>query len=102
VAIAKLGSFTRAARAIHLSQPALTVQIRELEAALQVKLFDRNTRSVHLTRIGRELAPTFERMLQELDNVVGGAKALASKSYGIVRLGCLPSLAAAVVPHAVR
>src|SRR5260370_36701495 len=88
VAISKLGSFTHAARAIHLSQPALTVQIRQLEQTLKVKLIDRNTRSVALTRIGRDLVPVFERILHELDNVVTGAKELAGKSYGIVRIAC--------------
>src|SRR5262249_56089947 len=102
VAISKLGSFTRAAHTIHLSQPALTVQIRQLEEVLQVKLLDRNTRSVQLTRVGRELAPVFERVLQEIDTVVIGAKTLASKSYGVVRLGCLPSLALAMLPSAIR
>lgn len=102
VAISKLGSFTQAARAIHLSQPALTVQIRQLEQTLKVKLVDRNTRSVALTRIGRDLVPVFERILHELDNVVTGAKELAGKSYGIVRIACLPSLAAAMLPDAIR
>src|SRR5262249_15855911 len=61
-----------------------------------------NTRSVQLTRVGRELAPVFERVLQEIDTVVIGAKTLASKSYGVVRLGCLPSLALAMLPSAIR
>jgi DNA-binding transcriptional LysR family regulator len=101
VAIAKEGSFTRAARSIHLSQPALTVQIRQLEEALQVKLLDRNTRSVQLTRVGEELAPVFERLLHELDTVVGAAKEIASKRFGIVRIACLPSLAATALPIAI-
>jgi DNA-binding transcriptional LysR family regulator len=102
VAISKVGSFTRAAHAIHLSQPALTVQIRQLEETLQVKLLDRNTRTVHLTRVGQELAPLFERVLHELDTIVAGAKQLANQKYGIVRIACLPSLAAAVLPAAIR
>ncbi len=102
VAISRLGSFTRAAHSLHLSQPALTVQIRELEAALGVRLIDRNTRSVALTRIGRELAPVFERVLRELDAVVSGAKELSDRRYGIVRIACLPSLAAAMLPEKIR
>jgi len=101
VAIAKLGSFTRAARAVNLSQPALTVQIRQLESVLDVKVLDRNTRSVRLTRVGEELVPVFERLLHELDAVVAGAKELASKSHGIVRLACLPSFAATLLPAAI-
>ncbi len=98
IAIAKSGSFTRAALTLNLSQPALTVQIRQLEAVLNVKILDRNTRSVRLTRVGEELVPVFERLLHELDSVVSGAKELASKSHGIVRLACLPSFAAALLP----
>jgi DNA-binding transcriptional LysR family regulator len=101
LAVAKASSFTRAANEIHLSQPALTVQIRQLEAALSVKLLDRNTRSVELTRIGQELVPIFDRLLHELDAVVTGARELASKRHGIVRIACLPSLAATRLPQAI-
>src|SRR3974390_1708754 len=101
VAIAKAGSFTGAARTIHPSQPALTVQIRQLEALLGVRLIDRNTRSVNLTRVGRELAAIFERVLHDLDSVVTGAQELASKRHGVVRLACLPSFAASVLPSAI-
>ncbi len=101
VAIAKLGSFTRAARAVNLSQPALTVQIRQLESALNVKILDRNTRSLRLTRVGEELLSVFDRLLNEFDTVVTGAKDLADKRLGVVRLACLPSFAATVLPKAI-
>jgi len=70
VTLARLGSFTRAARNLHLSQPALTVQIRQLEDAVGVRLFDRSTRMVEPTPVGRELAPMLERVLQEIDAVL--------------------------------
>ena len=70
VSVAHLKSFTRAASVLHLSQPALTVQIRRLEEALAVRLLDRNTRAVELTRVGRDLVPVFQRLLRELDTVV--------------------------------
>lgn len=101
LAIAKHGSFTRAARALNLSQPALTVQIRQLEDVLNIRVLDRNTRTVQVTRIGKELVPVFERILNELDSVVGGVKKLASKSHGIVRLACLPSFAETILPAAI-
>ena len=65
VVVASTGSFTRAAPLLHISQPALTVQIRELESALGLKLFDRNTRQLDLTPLGRELLPTFEPYLRK-------------------------------------
>jgi DNA-binding transcriptional LysR family regulator len=98
VSIARFGSFTRAAKLLNLTQPALTVQIRQLEQSLDVRLFDRNTRSVNLTRVGRELVPAFHRLLQEFDAIVVDTKDLAAKRHGIVRLACLPSFASTLLP----
>jgi DNA-binding transcriptional LysR family regulator len=96
---AELGSFTRAANFLHVSQPTLTVQIRNLEAALGVRLFDRNTRTVALTRIGRDLLPGLQRVLRDLDAIVAEARDLAARRHGIVRLAVLPSFAAGVLPE---
>lgn len=101
IAIADFGSFTRAASAVHLSQPSLTVQIRQLEQSLGVRLVDRNTRSATLTALGRELLPTFRRMLAELDAIISDTRDIAAKKRGIVRLASLPSFAAATLPSAV-
>jgi DNA-binding transcriptional LysR family regulator len=101
VSVAHLKSFTRAASLLHLSQPALTVQIRRLEEALAVRLLDRSTRTVELTRVGRELAPVFQRLLRELDTVVIDSRDLAAKRYGVVRIAALPSVAAGVLPDAI-
>ena len=101
VSVAHLKSFTHAATLLHLSQPALTVQIRRLEEALAVKLLDRNTRSVELTRVGRELAAVFQRLLRELDAVVIDTRDLAAKRYGVVRLAALPSVAAGLLPDVI-
>jgi DNA-binding transcriptional LysR family regulator len=97
--VAQLGSFTRAAKHLHVSQPALTVQIRNLEESLGVRLFDRNTRTVALTRSGRELLPALERILRDLDAVVAEARDVAAQRHGIVRLAALPSFAAGVLPE---
>jgi DNA-binding transcriptional LysR family regulator len=101
VSVAHLKSFTRAASLLHLSQPALTVQIRRLEDALAVRLLDRNSRTVELTRVGRELAPVFQRLLRELDTVVIDTRDLAAKRYGIVRIAALPSVAAGLLPDVI-
>jgi DNA-binding transcriptional LysR family regulator len=98
VAVARDGSFTRAAKAVHVSQPTFTVQIRHLETALGVRLVDRNTRSVQLTPIGRELAPVLERILRELDSALLNTQALSSRASGFVSVAALPTLSANVLP----
>jgi DNA-binding transcriptional LysR family regulator len=98
VVVARFSSFTRAADLLHLTQPALTVQIRQLEQALGVKLFDRSTRAVELTRTGRELLPVLERLLGEFDAVVVSTREMATMRYGTVRMAALPSVAATVLP----
>jgi DNA-binding transcriptional LysR family regulator len=99
VTVAESGSFTRAAGSLNLSQPALTVQIRKLEEGLGLRLFDRNTRSVALTRSGRELLPALGRILRELDGVVAETRQLSTMQRGIVRLAVLPSFASGVLPE---
>ena len=54
--VAELGSFRAAADAVHLSQPALSRRVGKLEQALGVRLFERTTRRVSLTAVGREFA----------------------------------------------
>ena len=98
LAVARTLSFTRAAAETNLSQPALTVQIRTLEEQLGIKLFDRNSRSVELTRLGRELVPVFQRILREFDETVTGVRDIARQGGGSVRLGALPSFAAGILP----
>jgi DNA-binding transcriptional LysR family regulator len=102
IAVAKLGTFTRAAEFLHVSQPTLTVQIKQLEQALQLRLFDRTPRSVNLTRMGRELLPTFERTLQDLDSVLLDLKSVSTARHGVVRISALPSFAASLLPDAIK
>src|SRR5690348_14392400 len=61
-AVAELGSFRKAAEAVSISQPALSRRIDKLEEALGVRLFERTTRSVALTTIGRAFAPSAEQL----------------------------------------
>lgn len=100
-ALARTGSFTRAAQALHLSQPALTVQIRALEEQLGVRLFDRNTRQVRLTPIGRELVPAFDRLLRDIDSVADNARELAAGIRGVVHVAALPSISSTLLPVAI-
>jgi DNA-binding transcriptional LysR family regulator len=101
VSVAQLKSFTRAADLLHVSQPALTVQIRKLEDALKHRLLDRNSRSVELTRIGRELLPLLQRTIQDVDAIVADTHAQSAGHLGTVRIASLPSFAASVLPEAI-
>src|SRR5690242_17658064 len=94
VAVAQTGSFTRAASKLNLSQPALTVQIRRLEETVGARLFDRNSRTVALTSVGRELLPVLQKSLADMQRVLDDARALSDGSRGTVRIACLPSFAA--------
>ena len=99
--VARFGSFTRAARSLNMSQPALTVRIHHLEDALGVRLIDRTTRSVSLTRVGREFLPSAERVLGEIDAVAVSMRDLAGGRRGVVTIAALPSVAATLLPGAI-
>ncbi len=99
VAIARTGNFTRAARALHISQPTLTVQIRQLEETLGVRLLDRNTRSVRLTQIGSELTPVMQRLVREIEAVVMNARELSTGDHGLVSIAALPSISSTMLPR---
>lgn len=99
---ARLGNFTRAAAELHVSQSAFTVQIRQLEDALGVTLFDRSKRRVALTSAARELLVPLERLLVDAEAVVARSKQLAGLRRGIVSMAMLPSVAAGVVPNAIQ
>lgn len=100
--VARLGSFTRAAAQLHVSQPALTVQIRQLEEALGLRLFDRNNRRVLLTASGQQLVGPAERLLAEFDGLVRDAGDLSARRRGVVTIAVLPSVAADLLPDVLR
>jgi DNA-binding transcriptional LysR family regulator len=82
VAVAEERSFTYAAAGLHITQPALSRTIRQLEEALRVKLIARTSRSFDLTREGREFHDRARRILADLDEAVRGARGSA-----VFRLG---------------
>jgi len=98
VAVSRYGSFSLAADALHRTQPAITMQVKQLEDALALKLFDRTTRQLKLTTVGLELFPSLSAMLAQLDATVDRSQDLREKRTGTVRIGCLPSVAATFLP----
>lgn len=89
--VAALGSFRRAAEALHLSQPAFSRRIDKLEDALGVRLLERSSRRVALTAIGRDFERTVRQLLDELDQALLGIRGVASSRMGEVTIACVPS-----------
>ena len=84
VLVARLGSFTRAAQAMHLTQSALSVLVRELESSMNTRLLDRTTRAVELTVAGSEFFPEAERILGDLERAIANVDKLMAKERGKV------------------
>lgn len=99
IALAEQRNFTRAAVQSHLSQPAFSALIRQLEEAVGLRLFDRSTRSVELTVEGREFEASARRVLDEFDNALSGVRDQAARRRGRVSIALLPSLAAGWLPQ---
>ena len=102
LAVAEAGSFTRAADQLKIAQPALSQAVRELEAELGLRLFDRTTRRVELTVAGREFREATARVVGDLDFAIRNARDLASRRRGRIVVAAPPLLAANVLPSAIR
>ena len=98
IEIARRASFRRAAIALHLSEPATSQAIAQLESLLEVKLFDRTTRSVRLTEAGSVFLIDAERLLEGLDQSVAALSEFAKTGRGRVTLACLSSTVYSLLP----
>jgi DNA-binding transcriptional LysR family regulator len=98
VKVAQLLSFSRAARQLHLSQPALSTQIKMLEADLGVRLLDRNRRTVRLTPAGQALLAGATDLLQQMADTEQRVIKIASGQAGHLRIGFVASATAEIVP----
>jgi len=86
-AIGREQHFGRAAKTLRVAQPALTRQIRDLEAELGVELFERLPRGVRLSGAGRAFLEEVEEILSQVDRAVDRAKRLGSGHLGTIRVG---------------
>ena len=98
VAVAEELSFTRAAERLHLSQPALSKQVRGLETALRVQLFKRDRRQVQLTAAGAALHAVARSLLQDWDDGVAVVADAAAQDARVLRVGTLTSLGRGLYP----
>jgi len=97
-ALSRYGHFGRAADAVSITQPALSMQIKELEQAMGAVLFERNAREVRLTSIGESFAPRIRDVLRSVDELEDLSRALQEHFIGRLRLGVIPTIAPYLLP----
>ncbi len=89
IAVAECGNLTRAAERVHLSQPAVSAQIKALEDSLEQRLFHRSSAGMELTQAGRRLLELSERVVVAADELKLAARALKGEVAGKLRIGTL-------------
>lgn len=100
--VAETGQVTKAAKKLHISQPALSMALSTLESELEIPLFEKNGRLLHLTRGGKMFLEHVSKALDELD---AGRHELArlSKSHErIIRIASTYSLSISLIPSLVK
>ena len=102
VAVAEMENVSRAALKLHVSQPALSRQIRDLEDELGFSLLERTAKSVRLTDAGRAFLDNARALLQSADDAVTKARAVASAEPTELHVGYSPTPTAEILPKTLR
>lgn len=100
-AVAEQLNFTRAAELMHVTQSTLSHQIKQLEAEVGHRLFDRTGKRVVITEIGEQLLPKFKRALQDIDDSIRRVQGKTMEFSGHLRLGVTHSLNISLIPKCV-
>lgn len=101
-AVARCGSFTRAAQHLHLTQSTLTATIKQLEQEVGVTLFDRTTRRVLLSGAGVQFQAVAERLISDFDTAITDLQALAGQQQGQVAMAASPSMISQLLPPVIQ
>jgi DNA-binding transcriptional LysR family regulator len=99
--VAQSGSFTDAARRLHVTQAALSSLVKELEGTLNVRLFDRSTRSTKLSPAGSDFLPLAVKVLEDLDYALESTRQLQELKRGNVRVACTPLYSSYLLPQVI-
>jgi DNA-binding transcriptional LysR family regulator len=99
LAVAAEGSMQRAALRVHLTQPAISKLVRELETMFGATLFDRTKRGVTLTECGRALAIRAEYLRNDIEHAREEVAAIGRGTLGSLRIGALPVVESQVLPQ---
>ncbi len=100
VTVAELGSFSKAAEVLNLTQPALTRKIQKIESNLNTALFERTTRKIMLTQAGKMLLPKAKSLIASLDAAIFNISNLTSNVHDTVTLSCIPTAVFYFLPRA--
>ena len=101
-ALTRHGHFGRAAEACAISQPALSMQIKEMERALGGMLLERSARQVALTRFGEEITERVRDILRSVDELGDFARASRDRLSGRLRIGMIPTIAPYLLPKIIE
>jgi len=102
LALAKTLNFSRTAEIVHLSQPALSLQIQALEHEIGVKLFERDRRKTALTAAGIEFQREATGGLAQLEQAIQSARLAAQGKLGVVRLGFVSTAGTYLIPKLIN
>ena len=97
--VAKLLSFTKAAETLHMTQPAVTFQVRQLEEHFNTRLFDRTHNRVTLTEAGRKSYEYAEEIFELYAEMENSVKELTGDVSGILTLGASTTIAEYMLPN---
>jgi len=101
-ALARLGHFGRAAEACSISQPALSMQIKELEALLGSPLVERTARQIRLTTLGEEFLVRVRKVLSDVEELTELVRKPDGPLKGRLRMGIIPTVAPYLLPEIIR
>jgi LysR family transcriptional regulator, benzoate and cis,cis-muconate-responsive activator of ben and cat genes len=102
VSVAEMENVSRAALKLHVSQPALSAQIRDLEDEIGFLLLERTAKSVRLTKAGRAFLDEARAVLQRADEAVKKARAVAGAEPAELDVGYSPTPVAEILPKTLR
>jgi DNA-binding transcriptional LysR family regulator len=102
IAVAEEENVSRAALKLHVSQPALSRQIRDLEEELGFPLLERSAKSVRLTKAGKAFEGGARAVLQRVEEAIKTARAVATGGHGEIHVGFAPSLTVRILPPTLR
>src|SRR5689334_11913980 len=99
VAVCDTGSFTGAARQLHITQSALSLLIKDLETELGIRLLERTTRNVRLSEAGASFRPLVNGVLQDLERAIASVADLRDLKRGVARIAAPQLMSLTLLPQ---